>query len=206
MDSCHQALEPRPHVRSESPGPGRSFQPCRCGTLPCGPLPERPRGYVYNLDADNPMNTSKFQVSSEHAETFLDIAETVYGFKCEFPEGLFERPSLVRETLRDIDGREYEIDIHTDFVIHKRGTKVHFKRMSAGEKKILEVAIVGGTPESEQITSPCGRCRQVLLEYASIGKNDFPIYCANYNLSKIQLATICELVPIPFCPDQLLSS
>ena len=77
---------------------------------------------------------------------------------------------------------------------------------SAGEKKILEVAIVGGTPESEQITSPCGRCRQVLLEYASIGKNDFPIYCANYNLSKIQLATICELVPIPFCPDQLLSS
>lgn len=74
---------------------------------------------------------------------------------------------------------------------------------SAGEKRILEIAVVGGTPESDRITTPCGRCRQILFEYASIGKNDFAVYCANYDLSKIQLATISELLPIPFGPDNL---
>ena len=92
-------------------------------------LPEKPRGYVYNLDADNPMNMSRFQVSSEKSDVFLDIAKTVYGFDCEFPTG-------VEETLKDVNGKSYQIQIYTDFVIKKDGVRVHFKRMSAGEKKI----------------------------------------------------------------------
>lgn len=92
-------------------------------------LKEKPRGYIYTLDADNPMNMSRFQVSSENADTFLDIAKTVYGFECEFVTG-------VEESLKDIDGKNYDIKIYTDFVIHKKGVKVHFKRMSDGEKKI----------------------------------------------------------------------
>jgi len=38
--------------------------------------------------------------------------------------------------LNDVDGKKYDVEIYTDFVIHKRDVKVHFKRMSAGEKKI----------------------------------------------------------------------
>lgn len=50
-----------------------------------------------------------------------------------------------------------------------------------GEKKILELAVVGGKPGSSPIITPCGRCRQILFEYASIGDNDFAIYCSNFN-------------------------
>jgi len=76
---------------------------------------------------------------------------------------------------------------------------------TAGEKQILEIAIVGGKEGNSQIITPCGRCRQILYEYACIGENDFAVYCSNYDLSKVVLATISELLPVPFGPNQLLS-
>ena len=92
-------------------------------------LPEKPRGYIYTLDADNPLNTTKFQIVSDMSGIFLEIAKIVYGYDCEFS-------ASVKDNLKDIDGRKRQVEIYTDFVIHKRGVRVHFKRMSAGEKKI----------------------------------------------------------------------
>ncbi len=77
-------------------------------------------GYVYFADADNPMNTSKFLLSAEHASKFLEMARITYGYEC------------------DLGGfvAEQGVKMFTDFVIKKGTIKVHFKRMSAGEKKI----------------------------------------------------------------------
>ena len=93
-------------------------------------LSEKPRGYVYNLDADNPMNMVKFQVLADQGDLFLNVAESIYGLKCEFT-------TSVEEKLKDIDGKDKKVNIYTGFIIEKKdGTRVHFKRMSAGEKKI----------------------------------------------------------------------
>lgn len=85
---------------------------------------------VFSTDADNPMNTCRFQLNQKYQDTFLDIAEAVYGYKCELPSGNFAE---VEEY--DADTGEYII-FKTDLIIHKEEAKVHFKRMSAGEKKI----------------------------------------------------------------------
>jgi intein/homing endonuclease len=87
------------------------------------PVRERMSFQVY-IDADNPNNLYKFQLHAEMKERFIDLAQTVYGFDCTMGS---ESPDLQ-------DGSEF---FFTDFTIHKQdGTRVHFKRMSAGEKKI----------------------------------------------------------------------
>lgn len=86
--------------------------------------------FIMNIDADNPMNTQRFQFNPKYKDIFLDIANAVYGYPCEFPSGNF---CEVEEY--DAQTQEY-VTFYTDFVIQKPESRVHFKRMSAGERKI----------------------------------------------------------------------
>jgi len=76
-------------------------------------------GHSHFIDADHPMNLQKFQFAGDENQ-FLDLAKTVYGFDCELGRSVIDKG----------------IRFATDFILHKYGDKVHFKRMSAGEKKI----------------------------------------------------------------------
>ena len=85
----------------------------------------------FYLDADNPMNMQKFQLNAKYKEQFLDFAKAVYGFECRIPD---DKTNIAKEL--NPETGEWTT-FYLDFVITKFGnTKVHFKRMSAGEKKI----------------------------------------------------------------------
>ena len=89
------------------------------------------RALTAYLDADNPMNMQKFQLNAKYKSQFLDFARAVYGFECEIPDA----KTNMHMELDPITGDWTTFFL--DFVITKFGnTKVHFKRMSAGEKKI----------------------------------------------------------------------
>jgi len=96
-------------------------------------LPKKSKGYAYYIDADNPTFLTKFQIDATQAEVFMDIAEAVYGYPCSLLEP-------IKESIPDADGERIPVEIHTDFMLHKniRGgdTTVHYRSMSAGEKKI----------------------------------------------------------------------
>jgi AAA15 family ATPase/GTPase len=83
----------------------------------------------FYVDADNQVNTQKFQILADAKEEFIDFAEAVYGFKCELPED---------KRVEEYDsGTDSYVVFYTDFIMTKyNGTRVHYKRMSAGEKKI----------------------------------------------------------------------
>jgi predicted ATP-dependent endonuclease of OLD family len=87
-------------------------------------------GYSENsiyLDSDHPNQVYSFQLRRENKEKFLDFASSIYGFKCEMPQDY-----------KDLDYSSENISFCNDFIIIKPpyGVKVHYKRMSAGEKKI----------------------------------------------------------------------
>lgn len=88
-------------------------------------LEKKLHGHAYFIDADNPMNMRRFQVESSYVNKFLQMAEIIYGFKCE--------------VARKVQDKEFTF--YTDLIIHKdfkiqESTKVHFKSMSDGERKI----------------------------------------------------------------------
>lgn len=66
-----------------------------------------------------------------------------------------------------------------------------FKAVSEGELKINIIAVCG---DSENITFPCGICRQVILEF---GKRTTKIICGNKN-GDFKVFTLDELLPYAF--------
>lgn len=89
-------------------------------------LEDREKKSVLFVDADNMMNMNKFQVPESRIDKFINLAESVYGYKCGVGARVMSGSG------------DKEMGFYSDLILEKgQGkTKVHFKRMSAGEKKI----------------------------------------------------------------------
>lgn len=87
-------------------------------------LPKVHNGHCFFVDADNQMNLSKFQLHDELADSFLVLAEEIFGFPCD----------LDSDVTDFCNGEEHTF--WQDLIVTKGNTKVHYSKMSAGEKKI----------------------------------------------------------------------
>jgi len=74
---------------------------------------------------------------------------------------------------------------------------------SAGFTKIKAIAVVGGVAEQEIIPTPCGRCRQLIMEFSEHGPENVRVVLANHNMTAILVTSIAELLPMPFGPVNL---
>lgn len=72
-----------------------------------------------------------------------------------------------------------------------------FKAVSEGEKDFAQLVV---TSKSNQATSPCGACRQVLAEFCD---PDMPVLLTNKSGSEIVHTTIGDLLPGSFVVDNL---
>jgi cytidine deaminase len=68
---------------------------------------------------------------------------------------------------------------------------------------VVGIAIVGaaiepGRRSKGSITTPCGRCRQLILESAHVGNRDIDVWCADLELTSIRHFKISELLPQGF--------
>lgn len=66
-----------------------------------------------------------------------------------------------------------------------------------GERQLTIIVIY---TEQEQLTPPCGACRQVISEFFD---SDAPVVALNHKNEK-QIWTVSELLPDAFTPKQLL--
>ncbi len=71
-----------------------------------------------------------------------------------------------------------------------------FKAISSGKKKFKSIAIVS---DSKNYISPCGACRQVLMDLAG---GDLEVILTN-SLGKKKIVKLSELLPFPFTPNDL---
>lgn len=65
-----------------------------------------------------------------------------------------------------------------------------WKAVSEGEKEFEEIAVVADT---EEITPPCGACRQIIWEFCG----DVPVIFANLN-GDVEIAQMKDLLPRAF--------
>lgn len=71
-----------------------------------------------------------------------------------------------------------------------------FRAVYEGERDFTAIAIIS---DSENYTSPCGVCRQVLSEFCS---GNMPIICASKH-GKYKVISLSELLPMAFCKDDM---
>jgi cytidine deaminase len=78
-----------------------------------------------------------------------------------------------------------------------------------GFKTISAIAVIGGRMEEGELTGdapvlPCGRCRQIINETASLQGRDIELLCFSGDRSQMRRTSINELLPDAFGPGDLL--
>jgi cytidine deaminase len=72
-----------------------------------------------------------------------------------------------------------------------------------GLHNVARVAVVGGTDRT--VCTPCGGCRQAILEAAQLAGRDVEIVCGSGDGSAVERHSIGELIPFGFGPVNLAS-
>jgi cytidine deaminase len=70
-----------------------------------------------------------------------------------------------------------------------------------GLDKVARIAVAGGT--GAIVCTPCGGCRQAILETAQLSGRDIEILCSNGDGTKVERFTIGALIPHGFGPANL---
>ncbi|MFL6752975.1 MAG: cytidine deaminase [Sphingomicrobium sp.] len=77
-----------------------------------------------------------------------------------------------------------------------------------GLDRVARIAVAGGGIDDgglqgETVCTPCGGCRQAILEAAQLSGVDVEVLCANGAGTKVERRTIGELIPHGFGPANL---
>ena len=80
-----------------------------------------------------------------------------------------------------------------------------------GLDKVVRVAVAGGDGSGKALrgdapVTPCGGCRQALLEAAQLGGRDIEILCASGDGTTIDRHRLADLIPHGFGPANLRDS
>lgn len=70
-----------------------------------------------------------------------------------------------------------------------------------GLGKVARIAVVGG--KDSTVCTPCGGCRQAILEAAQLSGRDVAIICGSGDGSDVERHRIGELIPFGFGPANL---
>jgi cytidine deaminase len=70
-----------------------------------------------------------------------------------------------------------------------------------GLDKVARIAVVGGTDAT--VCTPCGGCRQAILEAAQLSGRNIEILCSSGDGSAVERHNIAELIPFGFGPANL---
>ena len=70
-----------------------------------------------------------------------------------------------------------------------------------GLDKVARIAVSGGTDTT--VCTPCGGCRQAILEAAQLSGRDVEIICGSGDGSAVARHSISELIPFGFGPANL---
>ena len=79
------------------------------------------------------------------------------------------------------------------------------RAQAEGIKRIKQIALIAknGSKNLIEPISPCGNCRQIILEFSKKSKIDIEVIMSNTKMDKIIIAKISELLPLAFGPDDL---
>ena len=76
-------------------------------------------------------------------------------------------------------------------------------------RRVVEVAVIGGMLGADgviggdAVVTPCGRCRQMLNESASLAKRDIIVHCSSADGAMVESFALSALLPRAFGPGDL---
>jgi cytidine deaminase len=74
-------------------------------------------------------------------------------------------------------------------------------QLAFGLQQVARIAVAGGA--GDLVCTPCGGCRQAILEAAQLSGRDVEILCSNGDGSRVERHSISALIPHGFGPANL---
>lgn len=144
------------------------------------------------------MKETTYQLLEEQNKELLDAAEkaieTAYNPYSRFAVGA----AILTSTGEVITGSNVENAAYGSTICAERAVVLRANAM--GFKNFEKIAIIGKyrDEETEEITTPCGCCRQVISEFALFSGKNIEIIMSNTKKDRIMIANIDELLPLAF--------
>ena len=114
--------------------------------------------------------------------------------------------------IESVDG-EVAVGANMENACYRLGVCAEISALTAAQQafglaRIARIAVAGGNAEGgalcgEGVVTPCGGCRQAILEAAHISGRDLEVVSANGDGSETRSARISELIPHGFGPANL---
>ena len=114
--------------------------------------------------------------------------------------------------IESLDG-EIAVGANMENACYRLGVCAELSALTAAQQafglaRIARIAVAGGNASEgglggEGVVTPCGGCRQSILEAAHLAGRDLEVLCANGAGSAVELRRISELIPDGFGPASL---
>ena len=149
------------------------------------------------------MKRVTFQQLGKDGQALLKAAQAAMETAYNPYSNFFVGSALLTPSGEVITGSNVENASYGATICSERAAIVRASAM--GHRVFTKIAVIGrgtGAP-SKEIISPCGMCRQMLLESAQISDINMQIIMSSTSMKKIVVATIEELLPLGFGPHNL---
>jgi cytidine deaminase len=118
----------------------------------------------------------------------------------------------VGAAIESVDG-EVVVGVNVENACYRLGVCAEQSALSAaqaafGLDKVARIAVAGGSSATgslagEGVVTPCGGCRQAILEAAQLGGRDIEILCSNGDGTAVERHRKDSLIPKGFGPASL---
>jgi cytidine deaminase len=142
-------------------------------------------------------------LSDEQARA-LDAAEAVLGSSYSPYSRFAVGACLVTDDGELVEGTNVENAAYGSTICAERAALV--RANAEGRRAFRGIAIIGrgAEPASEpQVTGPCGACRQMLYEFAELGRNDPWVVLSTPGREQVEVTSVRALLPFGFGPSNL---
>jgi len=149
------------------------------------------------------MKRTSFAKLSRHSQELLEAAHAAMEGAYNPYSNFFVGAALRASNGEIISGSNFENASYSVAVCAERSAIVRASAM--GCKTFSRIAVIGrgARSPSKSIVSPCGVCRQMLMESAQLSNRNIEVIMSSSDMKSIVVATIRELLPLGFGPHNL---
>jgi len=149
------------------------------------------------------MRNIRYQDLSETQRRLLEEAERVMENSYNPYSNFFVGAAILTEDGNIITGTNVENAAYGSTICAERAAILRANAM--GYRKYRSIAIIakGRDFDTEEVTAPCGSCRQVIYEFSQLSGHDTEIIMSTTKKDKIVVSSIRELLPLAFGPKDV---
>ena len=149
------------------------------------------------------MRLTEYTQLTDIQRCLLDEAErvmkTAYNPYSNFSVGA----AFLAQDGRIISGSNVENAAYGSTICAERAAILRANAMEIREFEQVAIIAVGKDFDTKDVTGPCGSCRQNLFESSQVSRRNLEVIMSTTKKDKIVIATINELLPFGFGPNEL---